>query len=66
MILKEPDLWPFVLTYLQVTLNNLTKYSSIRLSLNQIIFGMQMCKVMNLLQIEEPDTEWIDFNYNEE
>ncbi len=27
---------------------------------------MQMCEVMNLLQIEESNTEWIDFNYNEE
>ncbi len=47
--LKEPDLWPFILAHLQATLNNSTKYSSIRLSLNQIIFSMQMCEVMNLL-----------------
>ncbi len=52
--------------HLYVTLNNSIKYSSIRLSLNQIIFSMQMCKVMNLLQIEESDMKWIDFNHNEE
>ncbi len=64
--LKESDLWSFVLTHLQIALNNLTKYSLIRLSLNQIIFSMWMYKVMNLLWVEKLNTEWIDFNYNEE
>ena len=46
-------------------MNNLTKYSSIRLSLNQIIFSIWMHEVINLLQIEESDMKWIDFNHNE-
>ncbi len=65
MILKESDLWSFVLAHLQAALNNSIKYSSIRLSFNQIIFDMQMCKVMNLLQIEELNMKWIDSNHNE-
>ncbi len=40
MILKKSDLKSLILTCLQAALNNLTKYSSIRLSLNQIIFDM--------------------------
>ncbi len=66
MTLKEPDLWPFVLARLQAALNNSTKYSSTRLSPNQVIFGMRTREAMDLLRVEEPDTERIDSNHNGE
>ena len=55
IILKQFNDWLLILFCLQTALNNLTKYSFMNLSLNQIFFEFWMCEILNLIQINKSD-----------
>jgi len=57
--------WSTVLPQLQAALNNSTKYSSILLTPNQVLFSFHTREPLNLLQVDEPDVVESSFNKHE-
>ena len=53
IMLKKLNKWFIILSHLQTALNNLTKYSSTNLSLNQILFEFKMCEALDLIHINK-------------
>ena len=56
--LEDEKLWPTVLSRMSASLNNSTKYSSTSLAPTQIIYGFKTREALNLLRIEEPDSDF--------
>lgn len=56
--LEDEKLWPTVLSRMSASLNNSTKYSSTSLAPTQIIYGFKTREALDLLRIEEPDSDF--------
>ncbi len=60
--LKRIDEWPTVLPRMQAALNNSTKGST-GLSPNQILFGFRTREALDLIRVDEPETDSVDINH---